>query len=144
MSPTRQILEVMGGSEVVGNEVRTLDDLSMCVRQGLPYAALEAVQSSLQVTSQALAKTLQLPVRTVARRKQERKLRADESDRLFRVARVWAHALDVFGSNGGAAQWLQRPNKALAGQVPFELLDTDIGVQQVDDVLGRIAHGVYS
>lgn len=33
---------------------------------------------------------------------------------------------------------------ALGGEVPLNLLDTEAGVEQVDDILTRIEYGVYS
>jgi putative toxin-antitoxin system antitoxin component (TIGR02293 family) len=80
----------------------------------------------------------------LARRKQERRLRADESDRLLRLARVAAVAEDVLGAQDKAGRWLQKPNRALGGIVPLDLLDTDLGAEEVVTVLGRIEHGVYS
>jgi len=53
-----------------------------------------------------LARVIGLPERTLARREKERRLRADESDRLLRVARVATSAEDVLGAQakaGGAA-----------------------------------------
>ncbi len=82
--------------------------------------------------------------RTMARRKGERRLSAMESDRLYRLARVAAHAEEVFGGPEKAGTWLLRPNRALGKAVPFELLDTDEGTRQVEAVLGRIEHGVFS
>jgi ribosomal protein S16 len=43
-----------------------------------------------------------------------------------------------------AVRWLHRPNRALGGPAPLTLLDTDLGAQQVEQLLGRIEHGVYS
>jgi putative toxin-antitoxin system antitoxin component (TIGR02293 family) len=80
----------------------------------------------------------------VARRKKEERLRADESDRLFRVARIAVQATEVLGSVEKASRWLHRPNLALGDQAPLKLLDTDIGARQVEEILGRIEHGVYS
>jgi uncharacterized protein (DUF2384 family) len=40
--------------------------------------------------------------------------------------------------------WLQRPNRALNGELPIRLLDTDIGARQVEDILGKIEHGNVS
>jgi putative toxin-antitoxin system antitoxin component (TIGR02293 family) len=48
------------------------------------------------------------------------------------------------GSEEKAARWLHTPNRALGGNLPLELLDTDLGSRQVEEVLGRIEHGVYS
>ena len=43
-----------------------------------------------------------------------------------------------------ASTWLRRPNRALNNERPLRLLDTDVGARQVEDILGRIAHGVVS
>jgi putative toxin-antitoxin system antitoxin component (TIGR02293 family) len=140
---TLAIVAVMGGEQVVGPAVRTLHDLCAELRRGLPYGAVEALQGSLKVTAGEVAEALQLPVRTLTRRRQESRLRADESDRVYRLARVRVHAIDVFDSPSKAGEWMRRPNRALRLQAPLSLLDTDIGAQQVEDVLGRIEHGVY-
>ena len=72
------------------------------------------------------------------------RLRPDESDRLFRVARIAALAEESLGGRDRAARWLKRPNRALGNAIPLQHLDTDLGSRQVEDVLGRISHGVYS
>ena len=61
---------------------------------------------------------------------------------LYRLARVIAHANRVFEDPEESADWIQSPNAALDKQQPLTPLDTDIGVQQVDQVLGRIEHGI--
>ena len=111
---------------------------------GLPYASLEAVMVKFGLARGEAASALHLPQRTIARRKKERKLRADESDRLLRLARLGAQAAYVLGSEEKAARWLRRPNRALGNEVPLELLESDIGARQVEEVLGRIEHGVYN
>lgn len=37
-----------------------------------------------------------------------------------------------------------KPNRALGGERPLALLDSDVGSLAVERVLGRIEHGVYS
>ena len=71
-------------------------------------------------------------------------LQLDESDHLLRLTRIIARAVDVHGDRDKASRWLRQPNGALGGAVPLELLDTDAGGQQVEQVLGRIEHGVVS
>ncbi|MBI2318149.1 MAG: DUF2384 domain-containing protein [Betaproteobacteria bacterium] len=60
------------------------------------------------------------------------------------MARVAARAVEVLESPEKAASWLRRPNRALGGVAPLELLDTDAGVREVEAVIWRIAYGVYS
>lgn len=58
--------------------------------------------------------------------------------------RVLKHAEEVFGDPAKAFLWLRRPNAVLRNATPIDLLDTPEGIQQVDTLLGRIEHGVYS
>ena len=51
---------------------------------------------------------------------------------------------EVFESPQTATSWLKRPNRALNGNSPVDLLDTDAGTQQVTELLDRIEYGVYS
>jgi putative toxin-antitoxin system antitoxin component (TIGR02293 family) len=55
-----------------------------------------------------------------------------------------ARAEEVLGSRERAGAWLRGPVRALGEARPLELLDTDLGAQQVEQVLGRIEHGVHS
>ncbi len=144
MGAAAKIVDVLGGPRVIGRNVSTLDDLAKRLRKGLPYSAVESVMDTLEISREMLASTLQIPPRTLARRKREGALGPGESDRLYRLARVVAHALAVFEDGKKVAAWMIRPNRALLGRFPMEVLDTDIGVQQVDDILGRIEYGIYS
>jgi putative toxin-antitoxin system antitoxin component (TIGR02293 family) len=137
-------VDVLGGRRVLGREISTLAELRERVRAGLPYLALEAVRQRFGLQVAEAAAALHLPPRTVARRRTAQRLHADESDRLVRLARVGAQAVAVLGSDAKAAAWLRRPNRALGGQTPLELLDGDLGARQVEDVLGRVTHGVFS
>ena len=67
-----------------------------------------------------------------------------DSDWVNRLARIAAQAEEVFGSMEKASHWLRESNTALGGVTPISLLDTDLGTRQVENVLGRIEHGVYS
>ena len=60
----------------------------------------------------------------------------DGSDALLALAE------ETFGSRDKAATWLRRPTRPLAGKRPLDLLDTDAGARQVEELLGRIAHGI--
>lgn len=138
------IYETLGGAQVFHQDHSGLTALGEQIRQGLPYAALEAVTGRLALSREQIAQALQLPERTLARRKKESRLSPAESDRLFRLARIAAQAGDVLGSEEKVARWLRRPNRALGGRVPLALLDTDAGTREVEEVLGRIEHGAVS
>jgi putative toxin-antitoxin system antitoxin component (TIGR02293 family) len=144
MTAATAIFETLGGPRVLRESQPGLTELGERVRRGLPYTALEAVMERLGLTREQVAEALHLPERTLARRKKERRLHPDESDRLFRLARIAARAAEVLGSTEKASRWLQRPNRALGGRIPLALLDTDAGTREVEEILGRIEHGVFS
>jgi putative toxin-antitoxin system antitoxin component (TIGR02293 family) len=143
MAPWAGIAEILGGRAVLGH-LKKAEDLREAVRAGLPLVALRSLQESLQLSREGLSRMLSMPARTMARRQKQARLTADESDRLIRAARVMANAKRVLGSRDKAAHWLRTANRALDGAAPLSLLDTDIGAEQVSEILGRIEHGIYS
>lgn len=138
----KQIVRTLGGAKTL-QHARSQEDLLRHVRAGLPYGALEAVTVAYRLPLKYTSAILHIPERTLQRRKSSQRLRADESDRLYRLARIATLATEVLGSVEKARDWLARSNRALGGQAPIQVLDTDIGVRQVEDILGRVAHGVY-
>ena len=144
MVTATMIAEALGGRNVLRERLADYSAVVRRTREGLPYAALAAVAKRYGIPLANLARVIGLPERTLARRKKERHLRADESDRLLRVARVATSAEDVLGAQAKAGRWLQTPNRALGGAIPLDLLDTDLGAEEVVTILGRIEHGVYS
>ena len=118
-------------------------ELRMAVRQGLPFSALEALTRQLEISPQQCSTVLGIPPRTMARRKEARQLNAQESDRLYRVARTASQAMDVLGSLDKARLWLKTPNRALGCDRPLDLLDTEIGARQVEEVLLRLNYGIF-
>lgn len=139
------IAEVLGGRKVLGRIVKSPDELTQLVRRGLPAGSLTALAGKLRVGNIVLSRKLGIPQRTLTRRlSQHSRLTAAESDRTVRLARVYANAVEMLGDEEKAAEWLRTPNRALSGERPLDQLDTDLGARAVEDVLGRIAYGVYS
>lgn len=58
-------------------------------------------------------------------------------------ARVLDRAIDVFGNQRLAEEWLGRPCRYLDGDVPQDVIDKPDRFQAVEDYLERIKHGVY-
>ncbi len=118
-------------------------DLRSSVLKGFPFSAFEAVQKEIDLPQNQLSTILGIPTRTMARRKENQQLTPVESDRLYRVARVFAFTVEVLGDIEKARTWLKSPNRGLGGEIPLTLLDTDIGARQVEDVLQRLKYGIY-
>jgi putative toxin-antitoxin system antitoxin component (TIGR02293 family) len=121
-------------------------DTATAVRRleaGLPIAAFERLREALGLRAEELAALLQVPPRTLARRKSEGRLRPDESERLLRFTRLLDRATALFeGDVRGAVAWLSAPRKALSGETALAWARTEIGARAVEDLIGRLEHGV--
>lgn len=136
----------LGGRKVLRREITSELELVEAVRAGLPASALDHLLDDLQgwVGSQAEVYRVVGSARTLQRKRTARiALSADESDRLARLARLLVRAEEALGDPEKAHRWLLRPNRALGGQRPLTLLDSDAGALAVERTLGRIEHGVF-
>jgi putative toxin-antitoxin system antitoxin component (TIGR02293 family) len=115
------------------------------LEEGISYAAFERLKLTLKVSSKELAEATLITQRTLARRKKAGRMRPDESDRLVRLARVFSRSIELYEGDSDAAQsWMMRPNRAFAGVSPLEMTKTEVGAREVENLIGRIEHGVIS
>lgn len=121
------------------------DNLSETLQRfdaGFGGDAAEAVQKHLELSVDEMAALLEISPRTMSRRLKGGRLTPLESDRLYRFARLFEQALDIFGTEEKARRWLKKEQIALGGRVPLQVARYEPGVQEVRNVLGRIAHGI--
>jgi putative toxin-antitoxin system antitoxin component (TIGR02293 family) len=144
MTHAADIARWLGGKKLLKSEIRSDFDFVRLVQEGLPTAVLEALVKRGELTPQEVEKYI-IPRRTLAHRKRRHQpLSREESDKLARVARIFAVALDTFQDRHKASSWMRRSNRELQGAAPVELLDTDSGARVVEQILEQIAHGVFS
>lgn len=121
------------------------DKLIAQLRTGLSAESFDGVRARLGVTSAELAEVVGLAPRTLARRKKEGRFSKEESERLYRVGRLFERALEVFDGDAELArQWFHSPQRGLGGSTPLAFADTEPGAREVENLLGRIEHGVFS
>lgn len=134
-------------SHVVLLGLDTFDALGLLrsIEHGLPYSAFERLVANTAIPSDEALVLVNIPQRTLTRRKREGRFRQDESDRLVRASRLFGRALGLFEGNRDAAKrWLSEPQKALGGEVPLVLARTEVGALEVERLMGRLEHGVFS
>jgi putative toxin-antitoxin system antitoxin component (TIGR02293 family) len=113
------------------------------VRAGLGYRSFEVFRRHAALTAERLAALVRIPPRTLARRRTAGRLDPDESDRLVRLARVFAQALGLFeGNEEVARRWLATPLAALGNEPPLRAATTDPGAREVEALIGRLEHGI--
>lgn len=114
------------------------------IRHGISPSAVDSLTGFLHISQADLSSTLNIPLRTLVRRKGAELLPSDETAKLVRMARVIERAEDVFEDTDAARVWLKTRNASLSGETPMSMLDTEVGAGAIMDTLGRIEHGVFA
>jgi len=132
----------------IGVRASDTQELIHQVERGFSYETFKnllATWSVAGLSSSEIAELLQVPPRTLTRRKQAGKFATDESERLLRLSRVLDATAELFeGDRLSAVAWLRSPNRALNGEKPIEMTKTEIGAGEVENLIGRLEYGVYS
>ena len=112
---------------------------------GLEFEAAERVKAQAALTDSELAKLLGVGEATLRRaRAAGGTLDVATSDRLYRLTKVLSVAEETLEGSANAGSWLRRAQPALGGRVPLELLVTQAGADEVETLLRRIDHGIYT
>jgi putative toxin-antitoxin system antitoxin component (TIGR02293 family) len=116
------------------------------VRAGLPIAEFDALRELLGLTVESLAGKIGISIATLSRRRHGGEpLDAGHGDRLLRFARLFRLAADLYdGDEDAARDWLSKPARALDGEAPLDHADTEAGAREVEHLIGRLEHGVYT
>jgi putative toxin-antitoxin system antitoxin component (TIGR02293 family) len=129
----------------LGLKAANAESLIRQVEAGFPFSILErfVVRSGIAISD--IASIAGIPPRTLARRKASGKFTWDESERLLRIALVFEKAVELFEGNiAAAASWVLKPRKALGHRSPLAYSRTEVGAREVENLIGRLEHGVFS
>jgi putative toxin-antitoxin system antitoxin component (TIGR02293 family) len=141
--PYRRRLSTLLGP--AGDEVRETGRWHDRILAGLDFGAVDNVKAHAALTDAELARLLGMGEATLRRARASRAtLDAATSDRLYRLSKLVAVAEEALEGADNALQWLRRPQPALAGAVPLDLLVTQAGADEVETLLRRIDFGVYT
>ncbi|MBP6750736.1 MAG: DUF2384 domain-containing protein [Xanthomonadaceae bacterium] len=139
-TPEATVFDRMG--RLLDQSLRCESDVVRAVDAGLPAAAFAQLTRSLDIDHGLIA-----PESTLRRRVQDNmRFTTDESERMVRIARVHALAVDLFGDEAAAQAWLNAPGAYVPGAAavaPYKLSVTDAGARLVEELLLRTAHGMF-
>jgi putative toxin-antitoxin system antitoxin component (TIGR02293 family) len=139
-------LRILGGEEfwAFSSFHHTLRDSERLIqiKNGFPAHLFQAMRRAFNLQEHALGVLLNVSMTTLERRVCEhRALGVAASERLDRIATLSHMAEKVFEGRDAAVQWMTRANKALGGNVPILLCETEIGAKQVRRALGALDSG---
>jgi putative toxin-antitoxin system antitoxin component (TIGR02293 family) len=149
--------EFLGAAPLAARQAASSYDLGQAIERGLPHSALLKLKQSLGLTDASLAKLIGVSARTLSRLRVKPRLASAKaapdpvalldpivSDRLFRYANLFVRARDLLGTEDAARDWLTTMQRGLGGLVPLDAAATEPGAREVEALLHRIEHGVYS
>ena len=113
------------------------------IHQGLRFAELDALRGRLGLSVRAMSSLINIPERTLARRRQSGRLSSVESERVLRLERLFALVAGMLRDDDAVQRWLNAPKKALAGNTPLQYAETEVGAREVENLIGRLRHGVF-
>ena len=112
--------------------------------EGITKSEFLEVVSLTGMTLRDFAQLLPVTKRTIEKAKANEKLRPDVSDRVLEIGTLYLEGINLFGAKETFNEWLHTHLMALGGEKPIKMLNSSNGIQMVRDVMGRIAHGVFS
>lgn len=130
-------------ASALGLKVTTPAALHDKLLAGLPFSALTKFLAESGLPPKEVYAVIRLPARTLARRKVAKRLSADESEHLLRLAELYQHTRQLFGGNADAArEWLLTTRPALRGYRPIDLAHTATGTKEVEDLIFKLEYGI--
>lgn len=125
--------------------VRSIPELIQEIQEGLPFKALETLSLKSGIPVDEIAFVLNIPERTLARRKAAGRFVREESERLHRISTIFEKAVQLFhGDVAGAVSWLRARRPALGNNTPLAYSGTELGAREVENLIGQLEHGIFS
>ena len=113
-------------------------------RTGISKKDLENLKEKTELDYDKLAVALAVTRATLINKKGDEKFNTSLSERIIDLANIYSYGYEVFEDEARFNQWMFRPNRALGGQAPYDLIDNQFGREEIRDIIGRIDYGVYS
>lgn len=139
-------LQKLLGPEVVGSLGASggvgLNVVRETVEKGLPSEAVAELQKELADLGVPRPSEYVEVIASRATRARRETLTPEQGERFVRIAGVLARALDVWGDQDDAADFLVSPHPLLDGDTPIDRARSELGARQVDDLLTKLDLGL--
>ena len=141
------VINFLGGRQVFKTAITSKLEVHEVILKGIPGGALTHMVKHIKTMKPSdLVRAVGVSIRTVQRRAgaPQKSLSQDQGGRAWKFAEILTTATEVFGSQEDAEKWLITPAVALDQRRPVDLLSSPAGVEMVEQLLGRLEHGVYT
>jgi len=118
-------------------------DLIGIARKGIQTKYINKIQKFTSLSDQELSSILPISQRQLFRYPAEHNLNKEITSHLIQIIELFQKGYNLFGKEKFKI-WIRTSNKVLNKNKPIDIMDTSIGIEMIEDVIGRIEHGVYS
>ena len=143
-TPEGRLIESIFSGGTEPKTIRTPLEKMGLVREGVGKIELESLKDRAGLDYDDLAAVLPATRATLISKKGKQKFNPSVSDAIVSLVDIYSYGYDIFGDEERFNEWMQLPVQALGGHTPFSLLDNQFGREEVRNLIGRIAYGVYS
>jgi putative toxin-antitoxin system antitoxin component (TIGR02293 family) len=114
------------------------------IKRGISKRYLESFKKATSLDYASLADALLVTRATLINKKGDQKFNDQVSERIVSIADLYAFGYEVFEDKNRFNEWMFAPNQGLGGEVPFSIVNNQYGRDEIKNLIGRIAYGVYS
>lgn len=140
---TKNFSVLMGTANKAENKMTSFEKMHV-IREGVSKTDLEHLKVKTDLDYTMLAMVLGVTRATLINKKNSEKFSTGLSEKIVGLADLYSYGFEVFENEDSFNHWMGRPNKALGGEVPYNVIDNQFGREEVKSIIGRIAYGVYS
>lgn len=142
ISESKTLVDILGGYKYIKKPIETNLDLIKISERGIKIEMLQSLLANTSLTASEIASYLHISLRSIQRIKDT--FSVPISERILKIAKLYAKGYDVFGDRDNFNAWLELPNIALGRKKPKEFLFHIFGIDLLLNELGRIEHGVLA
>ena len=115
------------------------------IRKGFSFYMARRLQRLMDLSDKDFAWMLGISIGVFRRFKIKKgRLSRTASDRLYRLAVLFAFSVDILESEESARKWFTSRPIPLGRRTPLEFAETEPGAREVEALLGRIRYGIPS
>ena len=118
-------------------------DLVKLARKGILRKYLKDIQDFTSFSDKEIVEILPISQRQLIRYKADHILNKEITTHLIQIIELFQKGYAIFGTTKFKI-WIRTENKTLSNHKPIDLMDTSLGIEMIEDILGRIEYGVYS
>jgi len=118
-------------------------DLITLARTGIQTKYVKEIQDFTSLSDKELSSILPISQRQLVRYVDSHKLNKEITSHLIQLIELFQKGFKLFGQDKFKL-WIRTPNKVIDNNAPIEIMNTSIGIEMIEDIIGRIEHGVYS